>query len=379
MNDTFESHESETDAEHAEVHEAPSDYEFADEHSATAEHSEEVEAVAAAPKGRSPVLPIAAAIVGVAALGGVAWWQFSSNTEPASPSMTAAQPFAPVAVNPATQASAAPQAATPAAQPAEPVTPTQNAAPVETASPSPAMAPVPVAPVPVAAAPVAAPETSVAPDKMANASPSVSSSAPPATPMEKSGEKPVDAASAPPAATMVPMPSPATVSSAASPSDQARIDALTARMNSLQSTLDQITQQLGQISKTVGAGHNAAADASTMPLSLAAENVPERRAAPVEPVAHHTHHHTNHAVSTHRRAAKAHHKETKPVVAAKPVTTKWVLRAASPGQAWVATDPTSVDLKHLQVGDTLPGIGRVETINNVGGTWTVVGSKGSVQ
>ncbi|MDE1900048.1 MAG: hypothetical protein KGI37_00195 [Alphaproteobacteria bacterium] len=373
MNDTFESHESETDAEHAEVHEAPSDYEFADEHSATAEHSEEVEAVAET-KGRSPILPIAAAIVGVAALGGVAWWQFSSNTAPAPPSMTAAQPFVPVAVNPATQASAAPQAATPAAQPVEPVTPTQNAAPSAMA-PAP-VAPVPATSVPVAAAPAAAPETSVAPDKMANVAPSVP---PSATPVEKSVEKPVDAAAVPPAATTAAMPAPAASVPAASPSDQARIDALTARMNNLQSTLDQITQQLGQISKTVDAGHNAAADASNMPLSLGTENVAERHVAPVGPAAHHTHHHVTHTASTHRHVAKARHERTKSAMAKKTVTTKWVLRAASPGQAWVATDPTSVDLKHLQVGDTLPGIGRVETINNVGGTWTVVGSKGSVQ
>lgn len=57
---------------------------------------------------------------------------------------------------------------------------------------------------------------------------------------------------------------------------------------------------------------------------------------------------------------------------------KWVLRAATPDAAWVATSKESAELRQIHVGDTLPGVGKVRAINQNGASWEVVGSKGSI-
>lgn len=51
------------------------------------------------------------------------------------------------------------------------------------------------------------------------------------------------------------------------------------------------------------------------------------------------------------------------------------IRAAQPGRAWVAR-PGDNDLQSVSVGDTLPGIGRVTSIAQVGGRWVVEGTRG---
>ncbi len=56
----------------------------------------------------------------------------------------------------------------------------------------------------------------------------------------------------------------------------------------------------------------------------------------------------------------------------------WVLRAATPEAAWVAKSKESVELQEVRVGDTLSGIGKVRSIHQVGDSWTIVGSKGSI-
>ena len=43
-------------------------------------------------------------------------------------------------------------------------------------------------------------------------------------------------------------------------------------------------------------------------------------------------------------------------------------------EAWVAKDSSTAELRHIQVGDELPGIGRVKSIQQVGDSWTVQGS-----
>lgn len=51
------------------------------------------------------------------------------------------------------------------------------------------------------------------------------------------------------------------------------------------------------------------------------------------------------------------------------------IRAAQPGRAWVAR-PGDNDLQSVSVGDSLPGVGRVTSIAQVGGRWIVEGTKG---
>ncbi|MDD5586222.1 MAG: hypothetical protein PHY92_04605 [Alphaproteobacteria bacterium] len=57
----------------------------------------------------------------------------------------------------------------------------------------------------------------------------------------------------------------------------------------------------------------------------------------------------------------------------------WVLRAATPDSAWVSESAASTELRHVQVGDTLPGIGKVVAVRQTGDGWTVVGSKGTIR
>lgn len=56
---------------------------------------------------------------------------------------------------------------------------------------------------------------------------------------------------------------------------------------------------------------------------------------------------------------------------------RWVLRAAQPGRAWVSK-PGEREMKALQVGDNLPGIGRIRDITYDGRKWTVVGTSGRI-
>ncbi len=58
-------------------------------------------------------------------------------------------------------------------------------------------------------------------------------------------------------------------------------------------------------------------------------------------------------------------------------TPRWVLRAAQPGRAWVSK-PGDREMKALQVGDNLPGIGRIQDITFDGRKWTVVGTNGRI-
>lgn len=55
----------------------------------------------------------------------------------------------------------------------------------------------------------------------------------------------------------------------------------------------------------------------------------------------------------------------------------WVLRSAQPGSAMVASKATG-DMRSVKVGDTLPGLGRVLSIQMENGRWVVKGSTGNL-
>jgi len=61
---------------------------------------------------------------------------------------------------------------------------------------------------------------------------------------------------------------------------------------------------------------------------------------------------------------------------ARPVK-KWVLRSAQPGQAVVAQKGSS-DVRTIEVGDRVSGIGRVQSISNSSGLWVVQGTSGKI-
>jgi hypothetical protein len=112
--------------------------------------------------------------------------------------------------------------------------------------------------------------------------------------------------------------------------------------------------------------------------------------AAVEKVAKTTSHHVSHAahklkhhlVSHHvghaRKHRSSHHHATQPM-ASRHESGSWVLRAASPGDAWIAKSETASELRHVQVGDDVPGLGHVTAIRQSGDGWVVQGSEGSVR
>ena len=54
----------------------------------------------------------------------------------------------------------------------------------------------------------------------------------------------------------------------------------------------------------------------------------------------------------------------------------WSLRSASPQNATLADQ--NGDMRSVEVGSSVPGLGRIESISVQGGKWVVKGSKGSV-
>jgi hypothetical protein len=56
----------------------------------------------------------------------------------------------------------------------------------------------------------------------------------------------------------------------------------------------------------------------------------------------------------------------------------WVLRSAQPGQAWLSQGG-SAELRRVQPGDKVPGLGTVVSVRMSAGRWLVEGTQGSVR
>ena len=67
----------------------------------------------------------------------------------------------------------------------------------------------------------------------------------------------------------------------------------------------------------------------------------------------------------------------KPVAAKAKPTTSWVLRSAQPGIATLSPKDSN-DLRRVEVGDIVSGLGRIQSISVEDGKWVVRGSKGRV-
>ena len=194
---------------------------------------------------------------------------------------------------------------------------------------------------------------------------------------------------------------------------ETRLASLADQITALQKTLDQNVQQVGVLSGRVDAipsqpvASSGAAVVNNPELDqrlgkleqkiAALEQRPAVAVTPVvaSPVVHKPMEEAVPAVAKPvvskpvKKAEEAHHvlkktvakKKTpshKVAVKAMPAT-KWVLRAATPGGAWIAKDDKSLDLKRVQIGDNVPGIGTVRAIKSSGGSWVVEGSTGSLR
>ena len=186
--------------------------------------------------------------------------------------------------------------------------------------------------------------------------------------------------------------------------EQERIDSLTTRIDDLQKSLDQATRQLNQVSSMIAANQamppvssqpNPAVEdrlnkieqnvvqlehdetAKAAPLAAPPPEMIETPRSVVKTVPSRT---ASSAKPKHRYVHKRVHKKPKPVhheYKSRPATSEiesvssaWVLRAATPSEAWVSADATSPELRHVQV-HALAGIGRVRAIRKIGGGWEV--------
>jgi hypothetical protein len=192
--------------------------------------------------------------------------------------------------------------------------------------------------------------------------------------------------STPPPAPTAPAPDITTTVKIDNSAAESRLAALSARVEDLQKSLDQATQQLSQISSKLAASQTAPVPPPPSPALEDRLNGIEQKlmqmqnAAPVSetqapPMAPETE--TIAPPAMPRTPHKTtHHKMVKTV--RNKANVKWVLRAASPNEAWVAKDSSTPDLQPVHIGDNVPGIGLVTAIREENGLWVVDGTKGTI-
>lgn len=344
-------------------------------------------------------LMAAAAIGSVLLIGAVIYWQFGSmlhNTPQTPRPISVTQNAAPkplpadlvkddgISQNSLAQPTA--PAAIPQPPPVPPVVEATPAAPAQ--APSSAVAPLARPDMPVGQAAMA---SAPAPIPVNPASiPVTAAPAVAVAPAAVPAPTPVPSAQTQPAVTPVvtqQAPAKAAAPTASGGSNDNRVAELTARVDELQKALAQATQQLSQIGDKVGntaAGTSSDANERIARLEQTIAQLQQQKSvsgaktamvsetdAPVATVSHKKHH-------TKAASVKTHHKNASDDSFVAKGSGRWVLRAASPDEAWVSKTASSRDLRPVHVGDTLPGIGRVKSIDQVGDGWVVKGTSGSV-
>ena len=171
--------------------------------------------------------------------------------------------------------------------------------------------------------------------------------------------------------------------------DDQRLAALSGRIDDLQKSLGLTAQQLTQIndklSKNTGAAqapaqNNSALEDRLNQLEQKLMQMQQQPKAVREAPVHDDM--VENVIPVHSKKTKhaavhvsAHHKKVH--VAAKP--NRWVLRSAAPDEAWIAKDAKTRQLRPVHVGDNVESIGKVTAIQQVGDTWVVQGSHGTIR
>lgn len=324
------------------------------------EHIEEAPAATGSEKKKFPILMLIGAIGSLAIAGGLGYMHFSGGHKDEDSSLLD------MAAN----------------NSAQPVTPHFAEAP--------ASAPA------AATAPAAPPALEVAP---------TTSFSQPATNENVSAKKAAQQPAETTAPVAVAAPTPAPVTAPANKdADEARLAALQTRIDDLQKSLSQTTDQLNQVNEKLAAAQQPVAISTAAPAAAQMDSATQERinkleqkilqleqhqetappatvtAAPTAtavdkafPQARvkktYTSHHASHK-SAHKSAAKT---------AKTAEHEKWVLRAASPDEAWVAKGTESRELRPVHVGDEVAGIGKVTGIKQSGGAWVLQGTTGSIR
>ena len=150
-----------------------------------------------------------------------------------------------------------------------------------------------------------------------------------------------------------------------------QMQALNERMDSIMDRLDSLAQQVDTVANAepvLSPASNTKTDVSALEKTIAnlekkISALSKQKATPVKRTST-----SNQASQKRKRAA--------PKVS-KPAAPQWELRGASPREAYVAERGTQ-NLRTVSVGDTLHGIGRIQSITMENGRWVVRGTSGRI-
>ncbi|MCK6419091.1 MAG: hypothetical protein L6Q57_09195 [Alphaproteobacteria bacterium] len=176
---------------------------------------------------------------------------------------------------------------------------------------------------------------------------------PPVVEAPPAAEMPAEA----PAIEVAPAETPQTTDSASTEAVKSvREQELEDNVVALTAKLEQLTGRLADMEAQLQAAQTAAA--STAPAA--------EKPAPVA------------KKSTKKRSSKKASSGAPPkVVSSTRTSSSWQLRSAQPGKALVAEARTG-DLRSVEVGDSLPGIGKITAITQDGGVWRIQGTRGAL-
>ncbi|MGE4350937.1 MAG: hypothetical protein AB7E52_01965 [Bdellovibrionales bacterium] len=139
-----------------------------------------------------------------------------------------------------------------------------------------------------------------------------------------------------------------------------KIKQLTAKIDSLQKSLDEAERKNENLTVEVDSLHDQLKQLSDKPTAVAAKPAKKTRVSEAT---------TSKKTSAVKKKSKK--KSAKKI--------EWVLRAATPRDAWVAPSPDSSELRRIRIGETLPGLGKIKEIRPNGSVWEVVGSQGTLR
>lgn len=195
-------------------------------------------------------------------------------------------------------------------------------------------------------------------------------------PAEKKAAEPVETAKPEP---LIPSsePAPPAANDKTVAALEGKIDTLLNRIDQLESDLSNIKSDkdnsYDQIERSVSALREDMQEIKNRPVVADAP----RRAVSVESSVEEN---NESAVEKPKQAVKKAAKKpaaSKPAAVTASSSQRWELRAAQPGRAWVS-QPGERDMRGIEVGQSLPGIGTITAINYQNGRWTVYGTQGQI-
>lgn len=141
---------------------------------------------------------------------------------------------------------------------------------------------------------------------------------------------------------------------------------MTSQLSERDFRLDLLNEKIDRIEKTMASIESRLSEAKTVPAAVKPRVVP-KKVAPKKVVKKST------PSAPKKVKRKTTSKPKKPVVK----KVRWTLRSAQPGKATVSPTGSS-DIRSISVGETLSGIGRIQSISNASGKWVVTGTTGKV-